>query len=64
MAELPSAENDAGRHECPASRAIGDICPHCLLKPCECPVDESTMQAFLASVTPPESGDTNDTEAR
>lgn len=29
-------------------RIIGDICPGCLLKPCECPLDDSALRALFA----------------
>jgi hypothetical protein len=36
---------------------IGNICPACLLNPCECPVDDSAARALFASVIPPDTGD-------
>jgi hypothetical protein len=38
---------------------IGDICPGCLKKPCECPVDDSAVRAIFEQVrySPGEAGD-------
>lgn len=32
---------------------IGDLCPGCLRKPCECPVDDSAARAIFEVITPP-----------
>lgn len=32
---------------------IGDLCPGCLRKPCECPVDEGAARAMFERVIPP-----------